>query len=80
MTRYRKTITESYQEIQEKLKPSDGAGAYVEDFRKSDAPQFKGKSDKKIRDMAIAAYLDDKEENMKIENAFSIKEDLFKQT
>ena len=74
MTRYRKTITESYQEIQEKLKPSDGAGAYVKDFRKSAAPQFKGKSDKKIRDMAIAAYLDDKEENMKIENAFSIKE------
>ena len=74
MTRYRKTITESYQEIQEKLKPSDGAGAYDKDFRKSDAPQFKGKSDKKIRDMAIAAYLDDKEENMKIENAFSIKE------
>ena len=74
MTRYRKTITESYQEIQEKLKPSDGAGAYVKDFRKSDAPQFKGKSDIKIRDMAIAAYLDDKEENMKIENAFSIKE------
>ena len=74
MTRYRKTITESYQEIQEKLKPSDGAGAYIKDFRKSDAPQFKGKSDKKIRDMAIAAYLDDKEENMKIENAFSIKE------
>ena len=74
MTRYRKTITESYQEIQEKLKPSDGEGAYIKDFRKSDAPQFKGKSDKKIRDMAIAAYLDDKEENMKIENAFSIKE------
>ena len=74
MTRYRKTITESYQELQEKLKPSDGAGEYVKDFRKSDAPQFKGKSDKKIRDMAIAAYLDDKEENMKIENAFSIKE------
>ena len=74
MTRYRKTITARYQEIQEKVKPSDGAGAYVKDFRKSDAPQFKGKSDKKIRDMAIAAYLDDKEENMKIENAFSIKE------
>jgi hypothetical protein len=30
---------------------------YIDDFRKSDAPQFKGKSDKKIRDMAIAAYL-----------------------
>ena len=67
-------MAETYKNIQEKLKPSDGAGAYIKDFRKSDAPQFKGKSDKKIRDMAIAAYLDDKEENMKIENAFSIKE------
>ena len=38
-----------------------GAGAYVDDFRKSDAPQFKGKSDKKKQKMAIAAYLDDKE-------------------
>jgi len=47
----------------EKLKPSDGAGAYVDDFRKSDAPQFKGKSDKKKQKMAIAAYLDDKEKN-----------------
>ena len=68
MTRYSKTMAESYGEVVEKLKPSDGAGAYVKDFRKSDAPQFKGKSDKKLRDMAIAAYLDDKEENMKIEN------------
>ena len=67
-------MAETYKNIQEKLKPSDGAGAYIKDFRKSDAPQFKGKSDKKIRNMAIAAYLDDKEENMKIENAFSIKE------
>ena len=28
---------------------------------KSDAPQFKGKSDKKKKDMAIAAYLDAKD-------------------
>ena len=35
------------------LKPSDGAGAYVKDFRKSKAPQFKGKSDKKKQQMAI---------------------------
>ena len=48
-------------EIEEKLKPSDGAGAYVDDFQKSDAPQFKGKSKKKKQQMAIAAYLDDKE-------------------
>ena len=37
------------------------AGDYIDDFRKSKAPQFKGKSDKKIRQMAIAAYLDKKE-------------------
>jgi len=45
----------------EKLKPSMGAGAYVDDFRKSKAPQFKGKSKKKKQKMAIAAYLDDKD-------------------
>tara|TARA_B100000287_G_scaffold363688_1_gene357535 strand:+ start:400 stop:1035 length:636 start_codon:yes stop_codon:yes gene_type:complete len=49
------------QEMEEKLKPSDGAGAYVDDFRKSKAPQFKGKSKKKKQQMAIAAYLDDKD-------------------
>ena len=32
-------------------------GDYVKDFRKSDAPQFKGKSDKKKQKMAVAAYL-----------------------
>ena len=50
------------QEMQEKLKPSMGAGAYVDDFRKSKAPQFKGKSDKKKQKMAIAAYLDAKDD------------------
>ena len=48
--------------IEEKLDPSMGAGAYVKDFYKSDAPQFKGKSKKERRKMAIAAYLDAKEE------------------
>ena len=52
----------------EKLGKNATAGDYVKDFRKSDAPQFKGKSDKKIRDMAIAAYLDakDKKESYEI--------------
>ena len=40
------------------LKVSDGIGAWIKDFRKSDAPQFKGKSEKERRQMAIAAYLD----------------------
>ncbi len=42
------------------LDPNDGIGSYIKDFKKSKAPQFKGKSDKKKRDMAIAAYLDAK--------------------
>jgi len=33
-------------------------GDVIKDFRTSDAPQFKGKSDKKIRQMAIAAKLE----------------------
>ena len=45
----------------EKLGKNADAGDYIKDFRKSDAPQFKGKSDKKIRKMAIAAYLDKKD-------------------
>ena len=45
----------------EKLGKNADAGDYVKDFRKSDAPQFKGKSDKKIQKMAIAAYLSKKE-------------------
>ena len=53
------------------LKVSDGIEAYIDDFQKSDAPQFKGKSKKERRDMAIAAYLTAKrggkpqEENVK---------------
>ena len=42
------------------------AGDYVKDFYKSKAPQFKGKSKAKRRQMAIAAYLDKKD---------SVKED-----
>jgi len=53
------------------LKVSDGIAAYIDDFQKSDASQFKGKSKKERRDMAIAAYLTAKrggkpqEENIK---------------
>ena len=35
----------------------DGMGTVIKDFYKSDAPQFKGKSKKKRREMAIAAKL-----------------------
>ena len=43
--------------VSEKLKPSDDMGDWVDDFKKSDAPQFKGKSMEKRRQMAIAAKL-----------------------
>ena len=53
-------ISEMYEiELDEKidLKKAD-MGDVIKDFRKSDAPQFKGKSDKKIQKMAIAAKLE----------------------
>ena len=42
------------------LDPKDGIGSYIKDFKKSKAPQFKGKSKKKRQQMAVAAYLDAK--------------------
>ena len=58
----------SLKTLLEKLGRDATAGDYVKDFRKSDAPQFKGKSDKKKQKMAIAAYLDakDSEKNERI--------------
>ena len=38
-----------------------GAGKYVTDFKKSKAPQFKGKSKTKKQQMAVAAYLSAKD-------------------
>ena len=58
---YTKKVTPG-QNVKEKLDPKKhDAGDYIDDFMKSDAPQFKGKSKEKIRKMAIAAYLDAKE-------------------
>lgn len=45
-------------ELEEKLKVSDGIGAWIKDFLQSDAPQFAGKSDAKKKQMAIAAYIE----------------------
>jgi len=41
----------------EVLSKNADMGDYIDDFEKSDAPQFKGKSKEKRKDMAIAAYL-----------------------
>ena len=46
----------------EKLSKNADQGDYIDDFEKSDAPQFKGKSKEKRKDMAIAAYLSKNED------------------
>ena len=50
-------LTKEEVDITEKLSVSQGMGAWIDDFKQSDAPQFKGKSDKERRDMAIAAFM-----------------------
>jgi len=40
----------------EKLDPKADASEWIEDFIKSDAPQFKGKSKEERKEMALAAY------------------------
>ena len=49
------------------LKVSDGIEAWIKDFQKSDAPQFKGKDKEERRDMAVAAYLSAKRGPLKDE-------------
>ena len=58
------------------LKVSDGIGAWIKDFKKSDAPQFKGKSEKERRDQAIAAYLSAKRGGKKLGEEFVFKVDV----
>ena len=56
--------------INEVLSKDADQGDYIDDFVNSDAPQFKGKSKEKRKEMAIAAYLSKNEEfelNEKIE-------------
>ena len=50
--------TKKFKQMYGEALPKDAdAGDYIDDFEKSDAPQFKGKSKEKRKDMAIAAYL-----------------------
>ena len=48
--------------IAEKLGPNSKPETYIKDFSKSKAPQFKDKSTEKKRQMAIAAYMSNKNE------------------
>ena len=51
--------TSKFKQMYGEALPKDAdMGDYIDDFKKSDAPQFKGKSKEKRKDMAIAAYLD----------------------
>lgn len=56
-------LNESEVIILEKLKASDSMKDWIDDFYKSDAPQFKGKSKAKRRRMAIAAKLSAEKQN-----------------
>lgn len=74
MKRFSKFIQESI-ELDEKLKASDDMGDWVKDFQDSDAPQFKGKSQKKRQQMAVAAKLDaEREAGMRKEEVEQLDE------
>jgi len=47
--------------LEEKLTKKSSVEKHIEDFKDSDAPQFKGKSQEKRRKMAVAAYLSKKD-------------------
>ena len=51
--------------MKEKLGKDADAGDYIDDFMKSDAPQFKGKSKEKKRDMS-KRFLDAKDKNEEV--------------
>ena len=55
-----KKVYEEVEQLDEKLKVSDGVGAWIKDFQDSDAPQFEGKSKDERKKMALAAYLEAK--------------------
>ena len=52
--KYKTTLSSK---LEEKITAKTKMGDVIKDFQKSDAPQFKGKSDEKKRQMAIAAKL-----------------------
>ena len=57
-------IEDALRYLDEKLTKRTPMGKYIEDFEDSDAPQFKGKSKAKRREMAIAAKLSKMDEDM----------------
>ena len=58
------TIKNESLKIAEKLGKTAKIDDYIDDFRKSDAKQFRGKSQKKIDQMATAAFLNKEEQKL----------------
>jgi hypothetical protein len=66
--------------LEEKLKASDDMGDWVKDFQDSDAPQFKGKSQKKRQQMAVAAKLSaERNEEVELDEVSDKKLDAYRQ-
>ena len=57
--------------VKEKLTKSSSVEDHIEDFKDSDAPQFKGKSLKKIKQMALASFLQ-KQGKKKVAEGFKV--------
>lgn len=57
MPKYDEGVAEETEVMVEKLTASDDMGKWIDDFQKSDAPQFAGKSKEERRKMAIAAKM-----------------------
>ncbi|MCP4484871.1 MAG: hypothetical protein GY823_09965 [Flavobacteriaceae bacterium] len=61
--------------VREKLTKSSSVEDHVEDFKDSDAPQFKGKSLKKIKQMALASFLQ-KQGKKKVAEGFKVGQEV----
>jgi len=72
------TIKNESLKVAEKLGKTADVGDYKDDFRKSDAPQFKGKSKKKRDQMATAAFLNKEEQRLDEINAMMEEDELTK--
>jgi hypothetical protein len=77
----KKNRPEQYSKLNESLSISDPISVWINDFKNSDAPQFKGKTEKERREMAIAAYLSSKQkffdENLEEKDLDLLFESLF---
>jgi|14_taG_2_1085336.scaffolds.fasta_scaffold07858_3 hypothetical protein len=69
------TIKNESLKLAEKLGKDADLGDHIEDFTKSDAKQFQGKSKKKIRQMATAAFLNKEEQKLDEIDAIMEKEE-----